>query len=48
MTDREQELLEHIAFLEQQLRYAMKILYKMMTQIQGPQRIVQDRFQMAG
>jgi hypothetical protein len=33
MSDREQELQEHIEFLEQQLRYAMKILYSMMTQI---------------
>jgi hypothetical protein len=34
-TGREQELQEHIEFLEQQLRYAMKILHSMMKQIQG-------------
>jgi hypothetical protein len=44
MTDREQELLEHIAFLEGQLRYAMKILYSMMTQIEGLSEVFKNDF----
>jgi len=44
MTDREQELQEHIEFLEQQLRYAMKILHSMMTQIQGLSELFKNDF----
>jgi len=46
MTDREQELQEHIEFLEQQLRYAMKILYSMMTQIQGLSELFKSDFKL--